>query len=166
MLRNRKVLFFSIGTIAITVVTALVCQFTGLPPVVVCIGGCLCVGGLCLAYTIRRYRSIAQLNAYIQRLSHGKKSLDIRDNAEGELSILKNEIYKVTAALTEQAASLSRDKRGLANALTDISHQLKTPLTAIGVMADLLDDDELPRKRGRNLLRIYGSASAAWNGLP
>jgi len=152
MLRNKEVLFFSLGVIVITVVTALVCQFTGLPPVVVCICGCLCLGVLCLVYTIRRYRNIAQLNAYLQRLSHGEKSLDIRDNSEGELSILKNEIYKVTAALTEQAISLSKDKRELANALMDISHQLKTPLTAIGVMADLLDDDKLPQEKKQEFI--------------
>jgi signal transduction histidine kinase len=129
-----------------------ICQFAGLPPAVVCIGGCLCVGFLCLIYTVRRYRSIEHLNAYLQRLSHGEKSLDIRDNAEGELSILKNEIYKVTAALTEQAGLLSKDKRELVNALTDISHQLKTPLTAIGVMADLLDNDELPSEKRQEFL--------------
>jgi signal transduction histidine kinase len=78
----------------------------------------------------------------------GEKTLDVRDNAEGELSILKNEIYKATVALTEQSGSLAKDKRELANSLTDISHQLKTPLTAIGVMADLMDDDDLlPQKR-------------------
>jgi signal transduction histidine kinase len=77
-------------------------------------------------------------------LSHGDGSLDIRDNSEGELSILKSEIYKVTVALREQAEALTKDKRELANALADISHQLKTPLTALGIMTDLLDNDDLP----------------------
>jgi signal transduction histidine kinase len=112
----------------------------------------LLICALCAVYTYRRYRAIALLSHYLQRLAHGEKTLDIRDNAEGELSILKNEIYKITAALTEQAEQLSKDQRELANALTDISHQLKTPLTAIGVMADLLDDHNLPPLKQQEFL--------------
>ena len=126
-----------------TAAMALVCLYTGLPPAVVCISGGLAVTVLFTIYTHRRYKSIARLNDYLQRLAHGEKALDIRDNAEGELSILKNEIYKVTIAQAEQAETLSRDKLELANALADISHQLKTPLTAIGVMVDLLSDENL-----------------------
>ena len=54
-----------------------------------------------LLFTYRRYRRIDQLSAYLHRLSSGERRLDIRDNEEGELSILKNEIYKVTVLLAE-----------------------------------------------------------------
>ncbi|MDD4679869.1 MAG: HAMP domain-containing sensor histidine kinase, partial [Clostridia bacterium] len=70
--------------------------------------------------------------------------LDIRDNDEGELSILKSEIYKVTVTLREQAELLKKDKVFLANSLSDISHQLKTPLTSMFVMTDLIGDKNLP----------------------
>ncbi len=68
----------------------------------------------------------------------------MRDNAEGELSILKNEIYKTTTRLAEYNETLRREKVRLADAMSDISHQLKTPLTSMMVMADLLRDDSLP----------------------
>src|SRR5690606_5825601 len=69
------------------------------------------------------------------------------DNNEGELSILKNEMYKVTVMLSEHGALLRRDKIKLTDAISDISHQLKTPLTSMMVMADLLSDAELPAVR-------------------
>ena len=74
--------------------------------------------------------------------------MDVRDNNEGELSILKSDIYKVTKMLSEQGVTLHEDKAKLTNAISDISHQLKTPLTSMMVMADLLRDKQLDdRKR-------------------
>ena len=152
MTRNKEISLCMIGAAVITAISALTCRFSVLPPEIACVIGCLSVSALFLIFTYWRYKHISRLSEYLQRLSHGEKALDIRDNAEGELSILKNEIYKVTAALTEQAETLAEDKRELANALADISHQLKTPLTAIGVMADLLDDESLPADKRQDFI--------------
>ena len=46
--------------------------------------------------------------------------------------------------LSEQGSLLQQDKIKLTNAISDISHQLKTPLTSMMVMADLLSDANLP----------------------
>src|SRR5699024_2448927 len=65
----------------------------------------------------------------------------------GELSILKNNIYKVTLMLAEQGELLKKDKIHLTEALSDISHQLKTPLTSMTVMVDLLSDPQLSSEK-------------------
>jgi signal transduction histidine kinase len=98
--------------------------------------------------TRKRYIAIKELSGYLRRIYSGNYSLDIRDNTEGELSILKNEIYKVTQILSKQSDQLMEEKELLANAISDISHQLKTPLTSMTVLADVLSDEELdPEKR-------------------
>lgn len=102
---------------------------------------------LFLGFTWWRYRELDRLTQYLTRVVEGDYGLDIRDNAEGELSILKSEIYKVTVMLSEQAAALRREKGNLADALSDISHQLKTPLTSMFVMTDLLCGDLPEPKR-------------------
>jgi signal transduction histidine kinase len=99
--------------------------------------------GSSLLFTRWRYGEIEKLSGYLRQISSGNYSLDVRDNQEGELSILKNDIYKVTLMLSEQSAQLQEDKMKLTNAISDISHQLKTPLTSMTVMADLLSDPEL-----------------------
>lgn len=99
--------------------------------------------GCCLLFTRWRYREIEKLSGYLRQISSGNYSLDVRDNQEGELSILKNDIYKVTLMLSEQRLLLQEDKIKLTNAISDISHQLKTPLTSMTVMADLLSDPDL-----------------------
>lgn len=94
-------------------------------------------------FTAWRYREIDQLSSYLQEISNGNYKLDVRDNREGELSLLKSQIYKVTKMLSEQGTHLEEDKQKLTDAISDISHQLKTPLTSMTVMADLLSDPRL-----------------------
>ncbi len=101
-----------------------------------------------------QYYRINELTAYASRINSGDYSLDIRDNREGEISLLKNEIYKITTALREQAESLQREKTALADSLADISHQLKTPLTSLFVLTDLLDEEQPAEVKAGFLDRI------------
>ena len=109
--------------------------------------------GCSLIFTGWRYREIAKLSGYLRQISGGDYSLDVRDNVEGELSILKNNIYKVTIMLSEQGSLLQQDKTKLTNAISDISHQLKTPLTSMMMMADLLSDTKLPSVKRQEFTR-------------
>ena len=94
-----------------------------------------------LYFLQRQYRQIRGITGYAGQISRGDYSLEIRDNREGDLSILKNEIYKITTLLREQAGALQREKVVLADSLADISHQLKTPLTSLTVLTDLLSEN-------------------------
>lgn len=100
-------------------------------------------------YTRSRYRDIERLSDYLRKIYGGDYTLDLRDNREGELSILKNEVYKVTWILSQQAQLLKNEKKQLSDAISDISHQLKTPLTSMSVMAELLKDEKLDAEKRR-----------------
>ncbi|MDD3840992.1 MAG: HAMP domain-containing sensor histidine kinase [Clostridia bacterium] len=105
---------------------------------------------LCMVFflfTVQRYRHIKKLSEYLRRISQGEYSLDIRDNVEGELSILKSEIYKVTLMLSEYNEQLKQERLVLSEQMADISHQLKTPLTSMMVMIDLLRRENLSEQK-------------------
>jgi len=82
---------------------------------------------------------VEQLSADIRKIVDGHAP-DLRDNLEGRLSILKNDIHILARRLGNQNTNLQQDKAALTDTLADISHQLKTPLTAMMVMVDLLED--------------------------
>jgi signal transduction histidine kinase len=105
--------------------------------------GLVCAGFVLLLVRYQRAKSaqVAGLSAYLRRIEAGDYALDVRDNGEGSFSLLKNDLYKVTVRLREQAELLQKDKTALSNLITDISHQIKTPLTSMGVLADLLAED-------------------------
>lgn len=72
---------------------------------------------------------------------------DPRDNREGVLSMLKNDIYTLTNAGQEQNNVLEQEKEHLAAYLSDISHQLKTPISSILLMTELMTDAPEEKKQ-------------------
>ncbi|WP_433940027.1 sensor histidine kinase [Paenibacillus lautus] len=144
MLRNReiKMLLFVMGSVSLAAIVAAL-MISPAAAVLVIFLSILLIGGS-LLFTKWRYREIEKLSVYLREISSGNDTLDVRDNQEGELSILKNDIYKVTRMLSEHRSQLQRDKLQLTDAISDISHQLKTPLTSMTVMADLLSAPDLP----------------------
>ncbi|WP_433945051.1 sensor histidine kinase [Paenibacillus sp. SN-8-1] len=144
MLRNReiRILLFVLGSISLAAVAAASCISLAAAGLVLVMS--LLLIGSFLIFTGWRYRELEKLSDYLRQISRGNYSLDVRDNQEGELSILKNDIYKMTLMLSEQRSLLQRDKIKLTDAVSDISHQLKTPLTSMTVMADLLSSPDLP----------------------
>ncbi len=95
------------------------------------------------------YCQITKLSDYLHRINSGQFNLEVGHCYEGELSILKSEILKTTLALSSQASDLKEEKTRLANSMSDISHQLKTPLTAMSVLTELLADPCCPIQERR-----------------
>ena len=114
--------------------------------------------------TYQRIREIRIMSEYLRRINDGEFDLDIEDNREGELSVLKNNIYKVVVTLRAQQELLLKDKNYLADSLADISHQLKTPITSITVMTDLLKTETDEGKR-REFLEVINSQLSRINWL-
>jgi signal transduction histidine kinase len=147
MLRNKEFMCLVITLAGLTLLAAGAGLFVSPAACAVSGGFALFISASAILITRRRYRSIALLNTYLKRINSGDYALDVRDNTEGELSILKNEIYKVTVMLRERSEQLQKDKTALQNALSDISHQLKTPITSMFVMTDLLLEPDLPEDK-------------------
>ena len=142
-MRNRELIKMWVVGITMTTVTMIFTYY--FPKQRLVLTGLLGVALIMYAFifTKIRYKKINELSEYLYRICMGEYSLDVRDFKEGELSVLKTEIYKMTLRMLEQNELLMKVKNYLANALSDISHQLKTPLTSISVMADLLESDQI-----------------------
>lgn len=99
-------------------------------------------GFLACGYIRKRQERISGLTDYMGALNRCGYGLEVEDNVDDELSGLRNEIYKLTIFLREQADRAMEQKRTLSETMADISHQLKTPLTSVTVLMDNLSDDE------------------------
>lgn len=122
-------------------------------------------GGLILLWCAEnalRYRKMQRMIDEIDGILHGCDNIRLSDYSEGELSLLRNEVSKMTIMLRSQAEQLKGDKLALADSLADISHQIRTPLTSLNLLLAALKNEELePEKRrealfemGRQLDRI------------
>ena len=90
--------------------------------------------GLYSVELCRRYRAMARLAADIDAVLHGSGDIHLADYGEGEVSLLRSEVRKMTLRLREQSAQLEKEKLQLADAMADISHQMRTPLTAVNLL--------------------------------
>ena len=150
MIRSKEVKVLSIAILGISILSFLIASNLYSISVGIFVFVVICILVCCFYFFTKwRYRQLEELSSYLQRIANGDDSLDIRDNTEGELSILKNNIYKVTLMLSENSSLLQKEKLKLTDAISDISHQLKTPLTSMVVMTDLLSSPSLEEEKRR-----------------
>ncbi len=109
-----------------------------------------------LFFIINKFKRTKKINKIIELISKINRrnfAIDIEDYTEDELSALKQEIYKTSLMLRSEADNSLKDKLNLKDSLSDISHQLKTPLTGITIMIDnILDNEEMDSKTRRKFL--------------
>ena len=113
----------------------------------------LLLSGAHIAFAVQRYRQMEALAQRLDRILHGQDRVLIEDAAEGELSILNSELQKMTTRLQEQANQLSSDKQQLTEAIQDIFHQIRTPLTSMNLLVSMLGEEDLPYDRRLSMTR-------------
>ncbi len=109
---------------------------------------------LCYGYFREQHKimesAISQITEYIS----GNKDVTIECNDEGELYRLFHEVNSLVAILNAHVENEKNAKRFLRNTISDISHQLKTPLAALNIYIGLIQDEakEYPTIREFSLL--------------
>lgn len=141
----RNVILLGIGVLSVGSIVA-VLLFGWAAFVLFLLSGAV-VLGIFLYYTYQRYKDLERVNDYFSKILAGEYELSIGTNEEGEISILQNNIYKATVQLRETNDLLEREKTYLVDMLANISHQLKTPLTSVMMMNELLAKEESEEKR-------------------
>lgn len=157
MIRNRELFYyFLVQALAAGMVTGLVSLWAP-QAVPAFLFGFLLLIAISMGFQRLRYRQIQQLNDYLQQVAAGDFSLDIQDHKEGEMGLLRTEIYKVVLRLSEQRDIIQRERQALSDAISNISHQLKTPITSMLMMTDLLRQEELEKEKRQEFARSIAS---------
>ena len=99
------------------------------------------------------YQKIKKIDQYMNNILNDDYSLNIKEYCEGDISNLKNDVYKMTVKLKEQSELLTKDKKYLEETLEDISHQIKTPLTSMYMINDILTNEKNERIRKEFLIK-------------
>ena len=113
----------------------------------------------------KRKQELIYMTDYLKKINKGLYDLEIVNNDEGELSILKNEIYKTTINLKEMYAKEYDERIKIKDNLANISHQLKTPLTSIMLMADTLIEEDVDKDKQKDFLKDIRSLTETINFL-
>lgn len=81
---------------------------------------------------------LEQLSSELRRAINGE-SVEFRSNQEGALSLLRNDLHTFAAQLGAERDAANAAKVEFAEYMENISHQLKTPVTSMMLMTDLLE---------------------------
>lgn len=101
----------------------------------------ICLITILFYFFIKIYRDIKDMTDYVYHSSEGREYEMKNKNQEGQIGLLKTEIMKMTTVLKEKVALLHSEKIFLNDTISDISHQLKTPMTSLMLLTDLMYND-------------------------
>ena len=104
-------------------------------------------------YQRKKNKTIKEITNFVKAINQNDYSLQIEKNGEGELYILKSELYKIMVKLKEENFHILKEKEALKNSVEDISHQLKTPLTSIRILLDSLENERMDPQLKKEFLR-------------
>ncbi|QAT63198.1 HAMP domain-containing histidine kinase [Acidilutibacter cellobiosedens] len=93
----------------------------------------------------KKKERIEGLTDYLKAINLGQEALLLRQ--EDDFSLLEDELYKTMNELRQTKENAVRERRSLADNLTDISHQLKTPITSMSLMTQLLSENPTDEDR-------------------
>lgn len=167
LLKNRETAFLLAVTAILGVSASVLCLLAGSLSALICAALTIVLIIAIYMNSRKRYIQMSELSERIDSLISGAEDVDIRCYSEGELSILQSELTKLTVKLREQTSALRDDKKLLADSIADISHQIRTPLTAINLLlteysksADEAERANLLSELNRQLARIDRLISA------
>ena len=108
------------------------------------------------------YKKIDRYNDDINKIMNGEISARLNSNEEGSLPKLASSINMMTASLHTHIEREKHSRIFLKDILTNVSHQLKTPLSALTMYTDIMRDENTDNeviasflsKSGRELDRM------------
>lgn len=113
--------------------------------------GVIGMGGCFFFYQKKQAEDVKELDEYCQSILEEKEIIDLKQEEEGAFSILRNDIYDMTMMLREKNHFLEQKDKDTEKLIADISHQIKTPLTSLNLINDLLNTP-LPEEKKQEFL--------------
>ena len=139
LLRNRELFRLASLYTALACFLAMLAAVSGRTETAAWVAGAAVLLAIPVAlFTRARYRAIARLSGNLDAKLHADRPLALDTMREGELAVLASELEKVIARLDLTTEQLTAESARLSDSLADISHQLKTPLTSLSIMTELV----------------------------
>lgn len=113
----------------------------------------------------KRNRKIDVFVDEIDNILFGKEQWKFNNYAEGELYILQDKVSKLVVMLRERDELLLKEKRLQEQLMVDISHQLRTPLTSMNLILNVLRKEELSKMEQRMRLQELNVLTDRIEGL-
>lgn len=105
-----------------------------------------------LMYNKKQKEKWSNLYKYCMDVLNGAKAIELTDENEGIEGQVKDSIYDVTTLLKKANEELEKNNKETQKLIADISHQIKTPLTSLNMINDILYDGSIPEEKKKEFL--------------
>lgn len=89
------------------------------------------------------FNKLGTVSQNIENIIHGKYNIEDDSEEEGIFNIIHSDLNKLSKSINVKIKNLNREKKNIKELVTDISHQLKTPLASLKLYNSLLLEEEL-----------------------
>lgn len=127
---------------------------------VICAFAILCGLLFLFDFLHNRYHDdlLQQITLLIEALVEQQERIVFSENEDTLTARLQHQLLKLRNILTAQNQMLAQEKEQIKTLISDISHQIKTPVAAANTFAQLLDDKELSdEERGEYIATLQTS---------
>lgn len=90
----------------------------------------------------KTYKKVSNVSTAAEKVVDGDFDVYLKEDGEGEFNILNYQFNQMANRLENSISTLKKEKVFLKNIISDISHQLKTPLSSLIVINHILNEDE------------------------
>lgn len=148
LLANRDIRRLMTGVTAVLLLYALavqlICGKFSAPLLLVSLAASAAIVLLCVFYFKKQDRLMEDAVSKITRFLSGRRNERMECDEEGELFVLFQSVNTLCAVLDAQTEREKKTNESLKTMVSDISHQLKTPLSALGIYNELIADADDP----------------------
>jgi len=109
------------------------------------------------------YKDVEDISKVMLEVVEGKEDYHAEIYKQGSMGLLYTNFYKMVTALRESQLKAGEEKEFLKETISDISHQLKTPLASLNVFVDLLYDDKIKDETKKK--EVLGEAKKQLNRM-
>jgi hypothetical protein len=88
------------------------------------------------------YCKVRKVYRSAEQVVEGDFNVQLQDEGEGEFNILNHQFNQMANRLKNTLETLENEKVFLKNTISDISHQLKTPLSSLIMLNDIMLEDK------------------------
>lgn len=147
--------FLLVGVAAVCILAAWFYYATGYNTLLTAVSAVLVAAVLVLLFFIgyrhidKTYDEVEEISDKMVRVVDDPDSVTEEEFRQGSIGILYTNFYKMVAFLRESREKEQSEKEFLRDIISDISHQLKTPLASLNIFVDMLLDDKVTDKERR-----------------
>ncbi|EQK41859.1 his Kinase A domain protein [[Clostridium] bifermentans ATCC 638] len=102
------------------------------------------------------FNKLDKVSKNIECIIHGKYNIKDDFKEEGIFNIIHSDLNKLSKSINTKIKNLDKEKENIKELVTDISHQLKTPLASLKLYNSLLLEEDLEEEDRKEFLKTSG----------